>query len=282
MMANWFILALGLSVGADGPGLARAEPAAQQASAEFLIVPVRIHVLSSTDLDLANCKLRESDINRVVGKLNAIWGKAGITFGLESIVREPAAQPERFRLLVELKGGQLDLPDLDLLLPKPNRVFDGLSIYFFHALPFNAMYTGGDCVLVQEGATLNEVAGGSDEPMARVAAHCLGRALSLAPRREPEQSLMALGTTGIVLDADEVTRARRVAKTVPGAMTVAEARTAADKAQAAGETARAKLLKSWLDAVASANSGGSAPAKPPQNRPADKQKRQRGRELTSR
>ncbi len=202
MIVTSFVLALGISMVADGPGSARVTTG-QQAPAEFLIVPVRVHILTAPDLELANCKLRDSDITRVIAKLNAIWRQAGITLGVESIVREPAAQRDRFRLLVVLTHGQLDLADLELLLPKPSRVFDGLNVYFFHDLPFNGSYVGGDCVLLQEGAQLNEVAGGSDEPMARVAGHCVGRALGLPPRREPQTSLMALGTTGFALDADE-------------------------------------------------------------------------------
>jgi len=278
MIAASLVLALGMSIVADGPGSARVVTG-PQAPVELLIVPVRVHILTSPDLDLANCKLRDSDIARVVVKLNAIWSQAGVAFGVESIVREPAAQRDRFRLLVELGQGQLDMADLDLLLPKSSRVFDGLNVYFFHDLPFNGSYMGGDCVLVQEGAQLKEVAGGSDEPMSRVLGHCAGRALSLSPRREPETSLMALGTTGVALDANEAARAGRVAKTVPGVLTVAEARKAADAAQAAGDTARAKLLRSWIDAAKAAQ---ASRTKPSQNRPTDKQKRQRGRDLTSR
>ncbi len=281
MIAISLVLALGISMVTDGPGSARVGTGTQ-APAEYLIVPVRAHVLISADLELANCKLRDSDITRVVAKLNSIWSQAGITFGVESIVREPAAQRDRFRVLVELSQGQLDMADLELLLPKPSRVFDGLNVYFFHDLPFNGSYLGGDCVLVQEGARLNEVAGGTDEPMARVAGHCVGRAFSLVPRPEPQSSLMALGTTGFALDADEAARARRVAKTIPGVMTVAEARKAAASAQAAGDAGRAKLLKSWIDAVPTKQAADSARPKPARSRPADKQKTQRGRELTLR
>ncbi len=65
-------------------------------------------------------------------------------------------------------------------------------------------------------------------------------------------------------------------------MTVAEAGKAAEAAQAAGDAAKAKLLRSWLDAVARTKAAEAPRTKPSQNRPSDKQKRQRGRELTSR
>jgi hypothetical protein len=266
------VLALVFGMDADGP----------KALDEFFIVPIRIHILSSPEFGLANCTLRDSDVTRVVGKLNAIWSQAGITFGVESIMHEQVAQRDRFRLVVELKQGALDLSDLDMLLPKASRVFDGLSVYFLHELPFNGIYTNGDCVVLQERVRLNDTQGGTDEPMARVAGHCLGRALSLQPRQEPVTSLMALGTTGFGLDAEEVERARLVAKTVPGALTVSDARKAADTAHAQGDETKAKRLKSWIDAAANAKAGGPARAKPAQDPPPDNQKRHRGRELTSR
>jgi hypothetical protein len=236
MAAATLLLALSLVAGTYDPD-------------DFVIVPLRIHVLAAPDFDLANCKLKDSDVNRVAAKLNAIWSQAGISFAVESIVREQAAQRDRFRLLVELTGGQLDMADFQLLLPTASRAFDGISVYFFHELPFNGAYLGGDIVIVQEGAQLNEVEGGSDEPMARVLGHCLGRALALVPKREPQSSLMALGTTGFALDRQEIERARRVVNTVTGTLTVPEARKAADAAQAAGQSARAKQLRSWVESA---------------------------------
>ena len=223
---------------------------AEQAIApdQFLIVPLRAHILTAPDLKLADCKLQDADVRRIVGKLNRIWSKAGIYFGLESIVREPAAQRDRFRLMIQLKGGELGNTDIQLLLPKQSRAFDGLHAFFFHELPFNGTYLGDDCAIVQEGARLNEVKGGIDEPMPRVLGFSLGLALGLQPRREPQTSLMALGTTGVALDADDVERARRVAKTVNGVMTMAEARQAA---QGAGNADASKRLQSWLAEIAS-------------------------------
>jgi hypothetical protein len=215
-------------------------------SDRFLIIPLRTHVLTASDLELADCKLKDAEVTRIVGKLNTIWNKAGIHFGLESIIREPAAQRDRFRVLAELKAGEMEMTDFQLLIPKQSRLFDGLHAVFFHELPFNGGYVGDDCAIVQEGAQLKPVVGGSDEAMPRVLGFALGRALGLNPRREPETSLMALGTTGVALEADDAERARRVAKTIKGVMTFADARRAAEAAQAAGQADRAKRLRSWL------------------------------------
>jgi hypothetical protein len=121
-----------------------------------------------------------------------------------------------------------------------------------------------------DAAQLKPVEGGIDEPMARVLGFALGRALTLKPRREPETNLMALGTTGVVIDADDAERARRVAKTVKGVLTFAEARQSAEAAQTAGLADRAKRIREWLDEIARAanpkgdpKSCGEAVASPP-------------------
>jgi hypothetical protein len=76
----------------------------------------------------------------------------------------------------------------------------------------------------------------------------IGVALGLEARREPMTSLLALGTTGTDLSASVIDRARRVAKTVAGVMTIDETQ----KAAAAGQADRAKRLRAWLAEVAAA------------------------------
>ncbi len=245
MCAAALVLVTGIATFAGWPQ--PLDEAAQPITSDrFLIIPLRAHVLSAPDLELADCKLKDADVTRIVGKLNTIWNKAGIHFGLESIIREPAVQRDRFRLLVELKAGEMEMTDFQLLIPKQSRLFDGLHAVFFHELPFNGGYLGDDCAIVQEGAQLKPVVRGSDEAMPRVLGFALGRALGLNPRREPETSLMALGTTGVAIDADDTERARRVAKTIKGTTTFADARKAAEDAQAAGQADRAKRIRSWL------------------------------------
>jgi len=251
MIATSFVLMIGISTLGQQPEPPR-DRVQSPALDRFLIVPLRIHVLTAPDLELADCNLTDADVTRIVGKLNTIWGKAGIHFGLESIVREPAAQRDRFRLLAELKGGELQTSDFQLLMPRQSRVFDGLHAFFIHEVPFNGAYLGDDCALVQEGARLRAVTGGSDEPLPRVLGFTLGQALGLEPRREPETSLMASGTCGVALDAGDVERARRVARTINGVMTFAETRQAAEAAQAVGQIERARRLRSWLTEIPSA------------------------------
>ena len=54
----------------------------------------------------------------------------GIYFGLDSIAREPAAQTERFRNVVERKNGKIWVVDYSTLLPRPSRGFDGFQLFF--------------------------------------------------------------------------------------------------------------------------------------------------------
>ena len=53
----------------------------------------------------------------------------------------------RFRATVSARGGELDIGDLRMLLPRGSRMFDGLHIYYFHELPLNSAYMGDDVVI---------------------------------------------------------------------------------------------------------------------------------------
>ncbi|MEC8929426.1 MAG: hypothetical protein VX705_09460, partial [Verrucomicrobiota bacterium] len=81
--------------------LALAAPAEElpkkKAFEDFLVAPLRIHLLQTPgELNLTTT-LTEKDIDRILGKVNRIWAQAGIHFSVESLVREPAALPEAYR-----------------------------------------------------------------------------------------------------------------------------------------------------------------------------------------
>jgi hypothetical protein len=218
---------------------------------DVVVIPLRVHVLTSPDFDMANCRLTDADVARVVGNLNAIWHKAGIHFGVESVLREPVAQAERFRAVAGLKGGEVDPDDLRILLPRVSHGFEGLHVYYFHELPFNSVYMVDDAVFVHEAAQVQQVPGGGQDPVARVTAHALGNLLTLPNVNEP-RNLMGGGTSGIALSGSQAETARKVARTISGAMTVAKLRKAADAAAAKGDAATAKRLRSWLAEVSGA------------------------------
>jgi hypothetical protein len=215
--------------------------------AQFLVVPLRVHVLQSADLPEVDCKLTDADIARIVNKANAIWHKAGIHWGLESLVREPADRQLEFRKARDSRGSAtLDL--FPVLLPEASRHCEGLHVYYIHKFPVNGVYMGSDYALVQETARLRPVDGGIDEPIPRVTAHELGHALGL-PHRQDRTNLLASGTTGTLLNQAEVDTAREHTSRVRGVATVADLREQAEAAHRRGDIERARRLWTWLAEV---------------------------------
>ena len=228
---------------ADAPPAASPVVTESPPYGEFVVVPLRVHVLTSKDLPEVDCHLTDADITRILGKVNGVWHKAGVHWGLESVVREPAEREEKFRLARDL-GGDGNLSLFRLLAPDESREFDGLHVYYIHKFAVNGVWLGGRSAFVQETAKLRPVDGGIDEPIPRVTAHELGHALGL-PHRQDRTNLLASGTTGTLLNAQEVKVVREKAVKVPGAKTVADLKTAAEKAE--GETVR--RLWTWLAEV---------------------------------
>src|SRR5207253_10284144 len=172
---------------------------------------------------------------------------AGVYFGLESIVHEPAARVAEF-IGAREQIGSAPLGLYRILRPKDSAAFDGLHVYYVHKMPVNGVWMGEDFVMVQETAKLREVEGGIDEPVPRVSSHELGHALGL-PHRQNTTNLMASGTTGILINEAEAKVVRKKAKEISGAMTVAECEKAIEETRAKGTEERARMLQAALDAL---------------------------------
>ncbi len=210
---------------------------------DLVILPLRVHVLSADGLPEIDCNLSDDDIRRIVGKVNAIWRPAGIFWGLESIVREPAAHQDRFRIRRQLSpDGFLPLGTYQSLIPTRGRIEHGLDVYYLHRFAVNGVYLGDRIALVQETARLREVPGGIDEPLPRVTAHELGHALGL-PHRQDRTNLLASGTTGTGLNAKEIEKARVIADSMPGRLTYLELR---NRAEIEDDPSRRSLYAAWL------------------------------------
>lgn len=214
----------------------------------FLVIPLRVHVLTADALPDVNCGLTDDDITRIVGKVNGVWHRAGIHFGLESIVREPAARVALFRELLELSDGDVPLGVYRVLMPEGSRALDGVHVYYIHELAVNGVYLGDRVAFVKETAALRPVEGGLDEPLPRVTAHEIGHALGLSHRQD-ETNLLASGTTGTRLNEAEVRRARERAVAYSGVYRVNDLEQVADAAEKSGSHDEARRLRSWLEEI---------------------------------
>jgi hypothetical protein len=175
---------------------------------QFVVVPLRVILLRGhADASTAFA----SEIPSVVDQINRLFTLAGIYFNLES-------PPE----MVELPG---DLPwqyaGLKGVLPNAH-AGDGFRLFVVRDLDVNGAGLGGGDIVVQERPGLRLVPGPVSHPVARVAASLLGGALGLAASPYPSM-LMALGTTGTLLDAPSVSVLKAAVKQVRGAKTFDEA-----------------------------------------------------------
>jgi len=211
---------------------------------QFTIIPLRVHILQSADIMEIECKLADADVHRIIGKVNGIWHQAGIHFGLDSIVREPAIMQDEFKT-ARAHDPTSNLP-FRMLRPEASRAFDGLHVYYVHQLPVNGVYMGQDFAFVKETASLRPVEGGIDEPIPRVTAHELGHALGL-PHRQNLTNLLASGTTGTSLNAAEIAISRAKAAKTKGALLVADLRKQADALSKSDPIAQ--RIAAWLAEV---------------------------------
>jgi hypothetical protein len=172
---------------------------------DYLIAPVRIHLLTAKDFPMIQTTLARDDISRILGKINGVWSQAGLHFYLESLVSEEASQPE----IHAESATQADRSALLGLRPKNSFGTNLFHIYYLKQLPMNGIYFP-EGIFIKDTASLRPVAGGLDEPLPRVTSHELGHALNL-PHRQDTTNLMASGTTGRWINNEEVQQARATA-----------------------------------------------------------------------
>jgi hypothetical protein len=175
--------------------------------AEYLVAPVRVHLLvTKGELNLTTT-LEAKDITRIFGKVNRIWGHAGIHLPVEKLITEPADNPNAYRQ--NYRSRQLRW--LLALRPKASRAKNRFHLYYIKRFAANGVYLAGDGMFVKDTARLHSVKDGIDEPIPRVTAHELGHAFTLR-HRQAGTNLLASGTTGWTLNDAEIKQARAAAK----------------------------------------------------------------------
>ncbi len=199
---------------------------------DWIIAPVRVHLLSSDDTPELQTTLKASDIERIFGKVNRIWAPAGIHFQIESVIREDA--------LPASADAADPHDDLFTRLPPDSRSRELFHVYYVKKLGVNGFYTPRG-IFVKDTAALREVEGGIDEPIPRVTSHELGHGFGL-PHRQDRTNLMASGTTGTSLNGAETQSAREHAHAIPWIQSAPAVLQEAQRLSMAGRAEEARAL----------------------------------------
>jgi len=210
---------------------------------DYLLAPLRIHLLSAPDTPDVATTLTVTDVARILPKINRVWAQAGMHFYLESLVQEEAANLD--------SGPEHGKPDdrfgLLSLRPAASQATNLLHVYYVKRMSVNGVYLGA-AIFVKDTASLRDVEGGIDEPLPRVTSHELGHAFGL-PHRQDTTNLMASGTTGLWLNDEEVRHVREQALKLPWIEPAVTVRRKAAELNGAGKTNEASIWYRRLAAI---------------------------------
>ena len=210
---------------------------------DYLLAPLRIHLLSAPDSPEVTTTLTATDVARILPKINRVWAQAGMHFYLESLLNEPAANLDAG----SANGDPDDRSGLLSLRPAASQATNLLHVYYIKRMSVNGVYLG-PAIFVKDTASLRDVEGGIDEPLPRVTSHELGHAFGL-PHRQDTTNLMASGTTGIWLNDEEVRQVREQALKLPWIQPATTVKRKAADLNRAGKTNEASIWYRRLAAI---------------------------------
>lgn len=206
-------------------------------AADFLLAPLRVHLLTATNEPAIHTRLTSNDVVRILGKVNRVWAQAGITFYLESLLTEPAQNTSDY-----LKRAKEDERTALLALrPKDSLATNCFHVFYLRQIQPNGIYFNAQGIFVKDTARLRPVEGGLDEPLPRVTAHELGHALTLA-HRQNATNLLASGMSGGWLDAVEIAQARKAVQHRPWVESASAMLQRAEALQRENKSAEAREL----------------------------------------
>jgi hypothetical protein len=239
--------------------LPRADAAPAFGLKEFLLVPVRVHLLSSADTPALHTTLTAGDLERIFQKVNRVWAPAGIQFFMKPSVCEPAAMVAENQEPDPTKRVPAGLEAMLRHMPPATRDAEAFNVYYIKSFDVNGVYfRDPEAIFVKDTASLRKVEGGIDEPLPRVTSHELGHAFTLVHRQDTF-NLMASGTTGTSLSEAEIRQARENAAKRPWILPAAVWKEKAEAMEKEGKAAEAMVIYQRLAALPLERAPGDTP-----------------------
>jgi len=160
---------------------------AQQADEEVFVIPVRVHMLTSTTAPDLNSTLSDDELGEVLSEVNLVWEQAGIRWEIESVVREAAAHAEEYRVVsqVEKPGPATVRPVILEICPEDQWLEGSWNVCVIRRFPFP---TGGVFLPERREVVWPELTRGRIYP--NMLAHELGHSLCLRHSSETPNNLM--------------------------------------------------------------------------------------------
>lgn len=166
----------------------------------LLSLPVHVHLMRSSSQPRMQATLTENAVRDIFSEVNAIWSRAGIRFDIVAV------HPLQALDLPPKKWFVRDRNWVKAAIPAAQFNTAAIDVCFVRDMGPNGFFYG-EPVVVCEKPEFTKVSGGSDNPVARVAAHELGHVLFLKHRQD-HTNLMASGRNGVSLNHQEIRDAR--------------------------------------------------------------------------